>query len=883
MIGILIAQKAVTWRTKLLEAYIEPLKNAGVTTEEVKLYGLEHNEKGKATAAIMNEFIPELQEQLDRDGITHLLICSSDYFKRFAKVTKITALAGVPLASQYGNQVVFKGIHFGAMQHNPALLKEHNLSISAIASAYLGQSLDKAVLKDVSYPVGYEAIKKALESLSQHDTLAVDIEAFGLTLGQAGIGTISFSWDAHSAIAFAVDAESEYEVVYQDGTEDILRGRDLFNGVPFELADKSSLLHCKPLTVSKRIRRNLPVRTLLRDFFTANQGKITWLYHGIQYDVKQLVFNLFMENRLSNNKAKVDGTEIMCTNAQCTMNLAYLAYNAIPKRSLSLKELSVEFAGNYGLDVEDITTQPLAELLEYNAIDTCCTYYQYEKLLPKVRVRKQDRIYNQLMMPFSRVAIQAELTGMPINRDKVLALKQRMENAVEPLYRDLCDMECVQLWIEELKVREHKAYQASIKGKGRTLENFIAWKEPQGLFDFSTGSDRAIIWILHVHFGLDVVDTTKTGQPAIGEKTMKKHLNRLSEDSEAAQFIHKVLEHQSITKILSTFISAFLKYSYKVDGQWMLFGNFRQGTIPSGRLSSSQPNLQNIPSGSKWGKAIKECFGSTVPDKMFSGADFNALEAVTLALRTRDPNLLAIYTDGYDSHSFNTFHYWKHNKLTELAKKIEANPENKVELINSIQDDYSKLRGASKSVTFALFYEGTYITLMNNSGFQEDEAKELEAAFNDTYRVYKEYGKKVLSHGSKHGYVVLAFGLRVDTPALQGTDVDNLKSNAAKVARTVINAIGQSYGQLNQRAAIALFNRVWTSKYRYDIHPSAFIHDANYFFSVSDKSVLSWLNKHVPDVMSWAGLPELKHSTIKLGGEFEVYPTWATPQTIDDD
>ncbi|TGW14442.1 hypothetical protein EIL50_05525, partial [bacterium NHP-B] len=93
----------------------------------------------------------------------------------------------------------------------------------------------------------------------------------------------------------------------------------------------------------------------------------------------------------------------------------------------------------------------------------------------------------------------------------------------------------------------------------------------------------------------------------------------------------------------------FLEATYcEEDGAYYIFGNFNLGGTVSGRLSSSGPNLQNIPSsGTPYAKMIKKCFVAP-PGFIFVGADFASLEDRISALTTRDPMKLKVYTDGYD-------------------------------------------------------------------------------------------------------------------------------------------------------------------------------------------------------------------------------------------
>jgi DNA polymerase-1 len=122
-------------------------------------------------------------------------------------------------------------------------------------------------------------------------------------------------------------------------------------------------------------------------------------------------------------------------------------------------------------------------------------------------------------------------------------------------------------------------------------------------------------------------------------------------------------------KILSTFIPAFENNSIYHDGTKYLTGSFNLGGTVSGRLSSSKPNLQNIPStGTKHAKTIKEIFSA--PDGwLLVGADFSSLEDRISALQTKDPNKLAVYTDGYDGHSLRAYAYFK-EQMPDITEEL---------------------------------------------------------------------------------------------------------------------------------------------------------------------------------------------------------------------
>lgn len=171
---------------------------------------------------------------------------------------------------------------------------------------------------------------------------------------------------------------------------------------------------------------------------------------------------------------------------------------------------------------------------------------------------------------------------------------------------------------------------------------------------------------------------------------------------------------------------------------------------------------------------------------------------------------------------------------------------------------------------------------MTNLGWSEDKAKQIEAAYHELYKVSDQYVQSQLEQASKDGYVTVAFGLRVRTPLLkQVVWGSRIPYEAAAEGRTAGNALGQSYGLLNNRAAIAFMREVWASPYRLDIKPVVLIHDAIYILVRDDVHVMAWANRELIKAMQWQELPELQHPTVKLGAALDIFwPDWAHPTTI---
>ena len=179
---------------------------------------------------------------------------------------------------------------------------------------------------------------------------------------------------------------------------------------------------------------------------------------------------------------------------------------------------------------------------------------------------------------------------------------------------------------------------------------------------------------------------------------------------------------------------------------------------------------------------------------------------------------------------------------------------------------------------------GTWTTLVKNCGFSEEVAKSIEKLYHELY----EHSDNVIMNriheeAVKLGYVKLAFGLKLRTPLLKKTVLGNryTTSEAKAEMRTAGNAMGQSYGLLNNRAVVEFMEIVWKSKYRLKIMPVALIHDAIYLVIEDDLEVIEFANKHLTKCMDWQDLEEIWHDEVKLGGDLDLfYPHWGHGITL---
>lgn len=823
--------------------YVTPLNVRGVPSKEIIAFTLKYNEVGKAPVKFIKEYLDKLLPALESLGVKYLYVTDAAYFKVLTKEAKAEPHYGYVLPCKlkgFESMQVVLGLNYQALIYNPDLQAKLDMSLDKLASAWGGctKVLGEDIIHSAYYPESTHEIAAALESLHQYKELTCDIEAFSLRFNEAGIGTISFAWDKHNGIAFAVD----YQCLKEETSGEL-------KGV---------------------YSPNKEVQDLLRKFFTNYQGKVTW--HNATYDCKCIIYNLWMKDLLD-TEGLLTGLDIMCCSFDDSKIVAYLATNSTAGNVLGLKPLAHEFAGNWAKeDIKDIRRIPLQELLQYNLVDALSTHYVKEKYYPIMVQDQQEELYLGLMKDSLKLIIQLELTGMPLDRNKVQSVKAEL-NAVRQRHLDtIRHSPIIQVFNLLVQRSAMETANAKLKVKQHPLEKF------EGVL-FNPNSGPQLQRLLYTQMGLPVLDYTDTKQPATGADTIEKLIHHTQEPAYQA-ILEALIGYGKVDKILTTFIPAFESGISKSDGVLWLHGNFNLGGTVSGRLSSSAPNLQNIPARDSsegkiaYGKEIKKCF-SAPEGYLFVGADFNSLEDYISALTTKDPNKMDVYLKGFDGHCLRASYYFR-------DKCMDIDPLDPVS-VNSMKKKYPDLRQDSKSPTFALTYQGTWHTLVNNLGFEPEKAKSIEKGYHELYKVSDQYVQARLQQASKDGYVEVAFGLRVRTPLLSQVvfGSSRMPYEASAEGRTAGNALGQSYGLLNNRAAVAFMKKVWASKYRLDIKPVALIHDAIYLVIRDCIEVVDWVNRELILAMQWQELPEIQHPTVKLGSGLDIFwPSWAHPITL---
>ena len=611
-------------KESIRDAYITPY---GINEKDVIVYSLYQNkEKKKTPVKELKEYAEEVYSVIANSGCKYLIVADGDYFKVFSGAKKVDVSIGYIFDCVGLPEEDIKVVYvpnYRAIFYDPVSVETKiEQSIVALVSHSIGCYKEPGynIIHSEQYWHTVEEIEQGLQwLLDKNVPLSVDIEAFSLRAVEAGIGTISFAWDKHNGVAFPVDYLEINDPEY---------AKEGIYGVQY---------------------KNEPVRKLLKGFFENFNNTLT--YHNISYDVTVLVYQLYMES-IIDTKGLLTGLEVMLKNWDDTKLITYLATNSCAGNELGLKAQAQEFAGNWAEDdIKDIRKIPLDELLRYNIVDTLSTNYVLGKWYDKMVGDDQLDIYLNIFKPAIVDIIQMQLTGMPLNMERVLEVEQILQADVDAALDTINSSKLVQEFIYTANEEWVKNYNNTRKVKRVTMDDA---KEV-----FNPASPLQLQKLLYEQIGLPIIDLTDSKQPATGGKVLEKLKNH-TQDVYVLELLDAFIAYKAVDKILGTFIPAFKQAYPAPDGWHYLCGGYNLGGTVSGRLSSSNPNLQNIPAGGKLGSLIKSCFSP--PDGwIFVGLDFSSLEDKISALTTKDPNKIKVYLDGYCGHSLRAFAYFGEN------------------------------------------------------------------------------------------------------------------------------------------------------------------------------------------------------------------------------
>lgn len=360
----------------------------------------------------------------------------------------------------------------------------------------------------------------------------------------------------------------------------------------------------------------------------------------------------------------------------------------------------------------------------------------YEKLKERLHKENMDKLYYEVEHPLIYVLSSMESIGFNIN----------------------------ETMLDELKIKFKKEID-------NTQEEIYKLAEEE----FNISSPKQLGKILFEKLDLPVMKKTKTGYSTnqeVLEKLMDKH-----------EIIPKIMFYRQITKIYSTYIEG-LKNVIDVDGR--IHSNFNQTVTTTGRLSSTEPNLQNIPIRHELGREIRKVFIPMEESDILVSCDYSQIELRVLAHIADDENMIDAFKHHSDIH-------------TKTASEVFKVP---------IEDVTSLMRSRAKAVNFGIVYGIGAFSLAQDLKISKKEAEEYMSIYFERYPKIKKYLEDIVKDAEETGYVLTILNRRRFIPEIKSSNKivkalgDRLAMNApiqGSAADIIKLAMVNVYNRLNEK------------------------------------------------------------------------------------
>jgi len=327
---------------------------------------------------------------------------------------------------------------------------------------------------------------------------------------------------------------------------------------------------------------------------------------------------------------------------------------------------------------------------------------------------------------------------------------------------------------------------------------------------FNIQSPKQIAEILFGQLELPVIKKTPSGAPSTDEEVLQK----LAEDYPLPA---RILDYRSLAKLMSTYIEKLPRMADPKTGR--VHTNFSQATAVTGRLASSDPNLQNIPVRTEEGRRIREAFIPAEGCKLLS-ADYSQIELRIMAHIAEDENLLSAFREGRDVHQ-------------ATAAEIFG---------IALDDVNSEQRRYAKVINFGLIYGMSAFGLAGNLGIERSAAQNYIAKYFDRYPKVAQYMERTRLEARENGYVETVFGRRLWLPEIKGSNGPRRQG----AERAAINAPMQgTAADLIKLAMVAVED--WLEKEQLKTKMLLQVHDELVFDVPLDEIEL--LQAKLPDLM----------------------------------
>jgi len=388
-------------------------------------------------------------------------------------------------------------------------------------------------------------------------------------------------------------------------------------------------------------------------------------------------------------------------------DIAIAAYILDPARSgYSIDGLALEFLGLTGKGGQkeeengqlSLYFDDTEDFLENTAFDLFVIFSLWQKFSKEIEKNGQERLYYEVELPLIEVLADMQYTGVMVDKNALIEFGNRLKVDIKELEKNIYNY----------------------AGK-----------------NFNINSPKQLGEVLFEGLKLPHGKKTKTGYSTNAEVLKKLE--------DVHPIVKSVLEYRTLAKLQSTYVDGMLSVINKDTGR--IHSNFNQTVTATGRISSTEPNLQNIPIRTERGREMRKMFVAE-GDKILVDADYSQIELRVLAHIADDENMRKAFLDGVDIH-------------TQTASQVFKVP---------ISEVTSAMRFGAKAVNFGIVYGIGEFSLSQDLKISIKEAKQYISDYLAAYPSVAEYMKKTVENGRNQGYVLTILERRRYLPELKASN-----------------------------------------------------------------------------------------------------------------
>lgn len=362
--------------------------------------------------------------------------------------------------------------------------------------------------------------------------------------------------------------------------------------------------------------------------------------------------------------------------------IQYLNYDTVKTEALIGKK------GKNQLSMRDVEVD---KVKDYAAEDADVTFRLKPFLEQGLKEEKIESLFYDLEMPLLKVLVKMEVEGVKLDKEALYAYSKELTLLIEKLEKDIIDMAGV---------------------------------------TFNVASPKQVGEVLFEQLKIDEkAKKTKSGQYSTSEDVLVKLRNK-------HDIIDKILEFRGLKKLLNTYVDALPELINAKTGK--IHTSFNQAIAATGRLSSTNPNLQNIPIRDEAGRELRKAFVPSDKEHVFFSADYSQVELRLMAHMSGDKNMLDAFNAGEDIHA-------------ATAAKIYDIP---------LADVDSDMRRKAKTANFGIIYGISAFGLSERLNIPRSEAKQLIDGYFETYPQIKAFMDESIKNARDKGFVTTVLGRR---------------------------------------------------------------------------------------------------------------------------